>query len=63
MDFSAIIELVRVVGFPIVVTLYVLIRLEKTMKEVSEKIGNLSEKITEALTYIRAKLENSQGGK
>lgn len=61
MDFSSIIELVRVVGFPIVVTLYVLIRLEKTMKEVADKVGYLSDKITETLTYLRAKLDD--GGK
>lgn len=54
-------ELIKQVGFPVAVTLYVLIRLEKAMKDVTDKTILLSEKLVALDTYIRTKLE-SMGG-
>jgi len=43
------VQLIRDVGFPIVITLYILIRLEAV-------VTKLSNKITELITYVKAKL-------
>ena len=43
------VQLIRDVGFPIVITLYILIRLEAAVRE-------LSDKLTEMITYVKAKL-------
>ena len=43
------VQLIRDVGFPIVITLYILIRLEAAVRE-------LSDKLTEMIVYVKAKL-------
>jgi hypothetical protein len=63
MDWTATIETVKQLGFPIVVTLYILIRLEKSMKEVIDKVVLLSENIVALNTYMRTKFENMGGNK
>ena len=40
-------KIIAQLGFPIAVTIYVLVRLEKNQKDTNVKLGNLSEKIVE----------------